>query len=120
MIGGSLGYAVERFPISAMARSAVAMVLAWHVGLLLVSFVMLMRSPYASDMGVVPVGLGAALLTTVAAALAGVILHAAVSWLGLGVSPEWLRHLPVFIGMAGFLAGSIHAAVVCGFDDWSS
>ena len=117
VIGGLIiGTTVDRLPISVLARSIVAMVIAWHASLVLVSIVLLLRSPYAAEAGAPSSDLKAVVLTTLTAIAAGALLHYAASWEGIGISPEWLRYRTVGIGIAGFLAGSIQAAVACGID----
>ena len=117
VIGALLGNAVDRLPISAVAQSILAMIVAWHVGLGLVSFVLVFRSPYASERSATSPATGKMLLTTVAAGVAGFMLHAAVSWKGMGVGADLLRYRTEGIGIAGFVAGSIQAVAVCGLDD---
>jgi hypothetical protein len=117
VIGGLIvGTTVDRFPIGVVARSIVAMVIAWHASLVLVSFVLLLRSPYAGEVGAPSANLKSVWLTTLAAIAGGALLHYAVSWEGIGISQEVLRYRTEGIGVAGFLAGSIQAAVACGID----
>src|SRR5262245_18827441 len=116
VLGGLVGNAAERLPIHPVGQSVVAIVLVWFAALLLVSFVLQLRFPSASDVPAPSLDLRQVLLTTLLAVVVGLALHVAMAWIHLDFAPEILDHRPVVAGVAGFVAGSIHAAVVCGVD----
>jgi len=111
VLGGIIGRAAERLPISAVGRSVVAAVFAWHVGLLIAAFAMAMLSPNAGEGGPASSFLVRVVLTTVLAGIAGGILHALFSWLGVASGEAILNHRAAGIGIIGFMAGAFQAFV---------
>lgn len=116
VIGGLIGNSASRLRIDLLAQSLVAMILAWLVGLFLVGAVLRFRSPVVGEPREFPAGARTVLLTVLAAGLVGAILHLAVPWKSPDAADGWIASRGTIIGIAGFIAGSIQAAIVCGLD----
>jgi hypothetical protein len=107
LVGLAVGLVCERVPVRPIVQSIIAALVASTVASVASAAVWLMRPPPDAGVLAVSFGLSESLLTWAAVLLVGVVLHAAVGWIGPLLHPSVVAHRGVLIALLGALWGAL-------------
>ena len=115
ILGGVLGFALEKLVARPIVQSMIAMPVGWALGSFAAAVVWLTRpSPGGSDVRAISGGLAEVALSLLIILGLSATIHAALGWAGTSLHPALSTHRAMVLGILGAVCGTISFRIVAG------